>query len=218
MKITLFTLPAIALIIGMAFLVPPFLWPAPVDDVLRGSEYPKEWSAGDAVIRDDGPANTYQRYTVDFGEISGSGADSRTYVVRDLPRATFTIGVLVERSVGDEPLYDSKPVQATVTLVVRNSRGALVVSEEAPLDEWVWSGTSTEPNRSFVYRRGKEEVTPVGDGVFRAKQIEKKADDGWGSYFAPRRNEQYEVTLTTEELSPGDDNLSYRLVAHSVSW
>lgn len=218
MKSTVIGVSAIALIVGVACLVPSFLLPTPVYDMLYGWRYPKQWIAGDAVIKDLGPDAASRRYSVDLGNVTEFGEEPRAYGLRDLPRTKLVIGLLVEGSVGNEPLWLSKPVRATVKLVVTDSRGRLVISEEAPLNEWVWSEMGPEPHRSFVYRRGKSVDAAIGDGRARVEEVGTTTDEGWGSYFAPRRNSQYEVTLTTEELSPGEETLSYRLVAYGGGW
>ena len=79
--------------------------------------------------------------------------------------------------------------------------GELVISESAPLAEWVWTcGNATgevaaDCRNSFAYRRGQSREVQLKRGNSRYEEIGKKADGGWGTYFRPRRREEYVLEI-----------------------
>jgi hypothetical protein len=155
--------------------------------------------SGDGRLSDRGMLAYSSRYTIDLGVLDTSSPASRTYKLSGLPYATFTVGIEV---IETEPNRsdDSKPKrQGRVAMELRNSAGALVIDESAPLPEWVRSyglGATT----SRFYRQGKSSETPLPGGGAQHTQTGVKASGGWGTYFNSEADDRY--TLTVEIIEP----------------
>jgi hypothetical protein len=96
----------------------------------------------------------------------------------------------------------SGPFDTIITLKVLNESGDLIIEERGALRTWSWTYRSTEPHRAFVHRGGRAEKIPINSKVHTYRRVDVKAEDGWGSFFAPRRRGRYTVTLDAE---PGSD-------------
>jgi hypothetical protein len=51
-------------------------------------------------------------------------------------------------------------------------------------------------HQCFIYRRGLEKETRTGESSSYYRRIGVKADDGWGTYFTPRRQESYNLLIS----------------------
>ena len=183
----------IAGLIGLLFLIPPFLLPNQVYKVLYGRQYPKVTYAGDAKLTDVGPNAASDRWVAEMGRFTNKDNGTYEYILADLPMTAFTIGFDVFGS-AKEPLIDSKPVTSYIRVHMVNRNGGVVIDESAPLNQWTWSGAIGEPNEAFVYRRGTDnEEKDIHDG-------------GWGTVFDPSQNSEYKVTLTMEPIQKTSEN------------
>jgi len=87
---------------------------------------------------------------------------------------------------------------ASIRLLLETSNHEIVISEDGPLKSWKRSFTKGR-FESFLYRAGKEHwitnkdgtTSPVADGV--------RTDEGWGSFFLPRPEITYQLTLEVLE-------------------
>jgi len=83
-------------------------------------------------------------------------------------------------------------------LLLETSNYEVVVSEDSDLKSWIWS-FRRDDLESFLYVAGKEHwitnkdgtTSPVPDGV--------RTDEGWGSFFLPRPDITYRLTLEVLE-------------------
>ncbi len=154
--------------------------------------------SGDGRFVDNGPLMYSMRYVLDLGPIDLETHNTRTYRLSELPNAEFVVGLeLVEPSPnsvrGPRPDHRGR-----VRVELRTSAGAVVISENQPLSEWVWSyalGGTT----SRLYLRGESKDVPIPGGA-RPVRVGEKASGGWGTYFKARSRETY--TLTIEVIEP----------------
>lgn len=139
---------------------------------------------------------------ITLGEIDLSAKGEYRYRLKGFSANEFTIGLQVTRLAnGGAPIFFLKPFNADIRLRLRNERGEVVIDERANLDQWVWSGASAEPNKSHVYRRGRSVDIPVGRG-FRVERVGVRADDGWGTYFDPRVDGDYQLEIMVFNFRP----------------
>jgi hypothetical protein len=115
----------------------------------------------------------------------------------NLPATDFIVGLeIVELEAnrsGNRPLHTGR-----IRLLLETSNHEIVISEDSALKSWVWSFTLGD-FKSFLYRTGEEHwitnkdgtTSPVADGV--------RTDEGWGTYFSPRPDITYRLTLEVLE-------------------
>lgn len=219
MKKRLITGLAITGIVILATLaLPPFLLPAPVYDLMYGWRYPKSWDVGDAWIEDRGPDRATKRYRVELADLSSPGRQEVELQLSRLPRIDFTLGVDVVMAPGSELMLDAKSISSMVYLKVVNERNEVVIDESAPLDAMVWNTWGIEPRNAFVYARGKSVELSLGGDTTTYVREGERADQGWGSYFTPRRRGRYTVSLVIDERDPGLPLSELRLVAYGGGW
>ena len=167
-------------------------------------------------LTDRGPLAFSPRYVLDLAEIDVTkgqagqrqGIPPRpnkdvvgqyTFSLRDLPVVEFTVGFNVTKKGGGnigELGSISPPLSATVRMTMVNDRGDKVMVEEAPLSQWRWSGGDL-PEFTFVYRHGKVQEIPIGDGrgSVENRRIGFLADGGWGTAFRPREGTRYQLAV-----------------------
>ena len=138
--------------------------------------------SGDGVLSDAGIFSA-DRYVLDLGPIDLARSNETTYRLSNLPEEKFTLGLLISGTTGSEPLYLAKPLTANIQIEMRNERGELVIATSGALRDWTWSGSSGELQRSFVYRALDSERVQL-------------ADQGSGTYFRPRGNASYTLTVS----------------------
>jgi hypothetical protein len=135
-----------------------------------------------------------------------------------LPEVELTLGFDIRASSPENAILDSKPISAPAHLLVENERGEIVIDQRAPLNQWVWSGAISRKSESFVYARGDEREIPIGPGTYRRERANVKADEGWGTYFTPRRDGRYTVNLKIQARDPKGQLDDFRLVAYGGGW
>ncbi|MBL8114646.1 MAG: hypothetical protein JNK60_17330 [Acidobacteria bacterium] len=138
------------------------------------------------------------RYRITLGIVDVSKTGRHPYTLEDLPDERFTVGFsLTDTSQPSTAIHQARPLQALVRLLLTSDRGDVVIDEQAPLDEWVWSGAVSEPGRSFVYRQGQTLDTPIPgrNGVVEVQENSVRIDEGSGSYFRPRQGERYTLQI-----------------------
>lgn len=206
---------AIIFIIVILFAMPAFLLPKSLYNVLYGWRYPKTTSVGRAVMTDNGPACGTDRYIIPIGPVNLSIPGQFKAQLERLPAVVFTIGIMVhndeEKSIMNlNSLIDSKPITTIIDIRMANERNETVIQECKPLNEWIWSGPYDEG--VFVYLAGNEREIPVSNGVSHIEFVGKKADQGWGTYFIPRRSGEYFLEIKASGAQPGEGfQLSFEL-------
>jgi hypothetical protein len=151
---------------------------------------------GDGTFVDHGWA-IYGRYEVILGDIALDGAQELRFRMAKLPRHEFTLGIQLNPGTCSAMESDSK-----VKFVVTNERGERVVSEEHLLKDLQWMRAHGDECRApFGYAAGDNKETPLGDdGGMCVRAIITGADNGRGTYFIPRTQASYDVTVS---LQPG---------------
>jgi hypothetical protein len=211
-----------AVVVGSALLaiviVAPFLLPTPIYDVIYGWRYPKQWNVGDGVAKDAGPSHATRRYTVDLADLRRSDVTTLKLQVTSLPEVELTLGFEVHASSPSDAIWDTKPISALTHLQVVNEHGQIVIDQRAPLNQWVWSGAVDQRSKSFVYARGEEREIPIAADTVRLERAHIKADEGWGTYFVPRHDGRYTISLNIQNLDPRAKFHDFRLVAYGGGW
>ena len=139
--------------------------------------------SGDGVLSDAGVFSA-DRYLLDLGPVDLAHSNETTYRLSNLPEERFTLGLLISGTTGSEPLYFAKPLRTPIRIEMRNERGELVMAASGALSDWVWSGSSGELQRSFVYRRAQDSGRV------------QLADQGSGTYFHPRKSASYVLKVS----------------------
>jgi hypothetical protein len=169
---------------------------------------------GDGRLRDSGPLAARHRYVLDLGPIDLGRTGKYTYTMTNLPAADFAVGLEIVEA--EANLTMNRPTHSgSVRLLLETSNREIVISEGSPLKSWVWSFTRGQ-FESFLYRTGEEHwitnkdgtTSPVADGV--------RIDEGWGSFFLPRPEITYQLTL--EVLEAQAQPRPTRLLVRGGGW
>ena len=141
---------------------------------------------GDGKFVDRGALEGTDRYVVDLGAVDLGKTGQYKYSIGNLPPILFGIGLEIAESqpnfAGKRPSHGGR-----VRLLLETEGGQRVFSEDAPLDDWVWSFVNHEP-RSFLYR--------AGTGP------RPSPEQGSGSSFIPKSGTKYRLTLEVVEPQP----------------
>ena len=153
---------------------------------------------GDGKLRDSGPLAAHNRYVLDLGPVDLGRTGKYTYTMTNLPADSFAIGLEVveaepNRSTGNRP-----PHSGRVRLLLETSNNEIVVNEDTDLKSWIWSFGRGDLE-SFLYRAGKEHWITNKDGTMSTVHDEVRTDEGWGSFFSPRSDITYRLTLEVLE-------------------
>ncbi len=154
------------------------------------------------------------RYKLNLGCIELNRITTYSYTMTNLPNERFTLGLeIAAKRYTQKPLLDSRPLNPIVRVHLSNSSGVTVIDETAELKKWIWSGSSDRLNESFVYRAGISRLKQAGDNKFTQEYTGVLGDEGWGTYFTPKRNERYNLQI--EIIHADRDAVDYdiRLIA-----
>jgi len=154
-------------------------------------------------------------YKLNLGSVQLSSEQRASYRLAALPHQEFTVGLEVEgHSPGPSSIFDTKPLTAEVSIRLVNERHEVVIDETDSLKNWVWSGALGIPNRSFIYRRGETRDIPDDTGAVRIELVDKRPDEGWGTYFVPRRDAVYELQFTVITKDAAASRFEIEVVAY----
>jgi len=174
---------------------------------------------GDGKLHDAGPFAAIHRYTIDIAPINLSQPGTSTYYLSGLPPTALTVGLdLVPLQVPTNPLYDTKPLNSTVTIEMTNERDEPVISAGGALSTWRWSYWSAEPNRYFLYREGEGHEIPVRPGVTTGVRDGQLADAGRGTSFTPRLSGRYKVNVTVANPDPAAAQFRVKVWVEGGGW
>jgi hypothetical protein len=171
---------------------------------------------GDGRFNDNGCTAATDRYVLDLGEINLASNQKYTYKMSNLPSEEMTIGFSIEGFKNiqnpDTAVYNTRPVNPLVRIILTNSKGQLVVDEMSNLSRWVWSGRGVNYRESYVYLRGEEVKRSLSKGsdVVTYDRIKVKSDGGWGTYFIPTSWTAYHLTI--EIIEPGKNAKDYKAI------
>ena len=181
---------------------------------LVGCYLPTMYSGDGTISR---PVQGVYGYKVDLGKLDLGRRNEVERALSGLPREGFTIGLEVvrKRSASSDTVREP-PLRARVRMRLANERGEVVVYEEGPLNEWIWTAAPGGPyDYAFVYRRGLDIEIPEGkDGSVRVVRGPTRPDGGWGTSFEPRRRGKYELSIEILASDPNALNFEVRLVAN----
>jgi hypothetical protein len=156
-------------------------------------------------------------YQVDLGRVNLARTGVLRRTLSGMPREGFTVGFEVARKGRAPSDSDTEPpLRAKIRLRLANERGEIVIHEEGPLNEWVWTARRGGPyDSAFIYRRGSVREIPVGnDGSVRVVQEPTRPDGGWGTSFEPRHGGTYELTVEILAADSNATNFEVSVIAY----
>lgn len=147
---------------------------------------------GDGVLTDKGITSATNRYVLELGKIQLNRKAEYSFFMSNLPQVEMVVGFSMP--VNPSTIQNLKNEQSLSTIRIRltNGKGKIVIQEEGPLRNWVWSET---PDHCFVYRRGLEKEIRIGEKSSYPKRTGVKTDSGWGTYFTPQKKESYKLSV-----------------------
>jgi hypothetical protein len=84
--------------------------------------------------------------------------------------------------------------------------------------DWVWSSNSNDLTKLFVYRKGQEQERVMKNGVKKYNPAGIGIDGGWGTYFKPKKGQQYTLIVSIEKPDSIDSVYSARLLVKGGGW
>jgi len=183
--------------VGLLAVWPAFLMPRSLYALVYGWRYPKVRDCGDAVLTDNGPGSSADRYVADYGYLQLDTETELTLSLCTLPREWMALGLALELP-GQDKLDDEvrefrtdriRAVEVAASLT--DESGRAVFTHNGPLgDRWTWS-YGYPPASAFIY-----------------------ADD---TMFVPELRKAYEVRIS---ISPAESStgIRARLVVKGGGW
>lgn len=153
--------------------------------------------SGDGDFSDTGWTNYSGRYHLDLGDVDLSKEATQIFVLRDLPRAEFVIGIDIFEGPGFSVSGVSPSNSATVRLELE-SAGQLILSEEALLQDWVRQTPASMPMTARLYRRGETSDVPHPSDGTSNNRAGVKASGGWGTYFSSEMHTKYVLRFSVK--------------------
>jgi hypothetical protein len=159
--------------------------------------------AGDGQLTDHGWFLIGGRaYTIDLGPVDLTQRGTYSYCLNRPPVVKWVIGLDVLEPVSNPPSDPRTKHRAKVRIRLETSDNHLVVLEEGPVETWRRS-TGFGDQRSFYTRDGEGRELPLdGGGGTRYQRLGERADSGWGTYFNPRPDATYVLSLEVLEPDP----------------
>lgn len=170
---------------------------------------------GDGDLSDRGPTSATDRYILDLGPV-GPGTES--YTLKGLPNVEFTVGLQVDDLGPEEAEAVLRENGAHVSFILTTATGEAVFDQAGQLAEWVWTSGVHGLSGAFTYRRGEHREIPQPDSGVVLQRVGVGADRGWGTYFAPQRDEEYRLEVTVRSPADFFSSHTVRLVARGGGW
>jgi len=130
---------------------------------------------GDGAMTDRGDRAAFHRFVLNLGALDLSKPGKFTYKMSKLPPVNLTLDLkmtgLSPLPATNDPAKEYNKAQVKVTL--KTDSGDTVFEHDRPLSQWTWSGSMNGTSR-MVYVR----------------------DFAPGSWFTPKGNESYQLTVT----------------------
>jgi hypothetical protein len=157
---------------------------------------------GDGSLVDHGALTKGDRFVIDLGPCDLASVGNRAYEMRRLPPRRLVVGININ---SDIPRFGIERKEERLTsharLTIRNEDGEVVISEQLPLSEWVWSNRGP-PQETFLWVRGEREEHSLGGGWSKDEHVGIGPDGGWGTCFQPRFRGRYALNLAISHPDP----------------
>jgi len=153
---------------------------------------------GDGKLVDYGPFAARHRYVLDLGPVDLGRTGKYTYTMSNLPSVDFVIGLEIVEAQANQFTGNQPAHSGSIRLLLETSNHEIVISEDGPLESWIWSFAKGN-FESFLYRTGKEHWITNKDGTTSPVPDGTRTDEGWGTYFLPRPDITYRLTLEVLE-------------------
>lgn len=138
---------------------------------------------GDGRLVDHGAFAATDRYVLDLGHVDLGESGRYTYTIAGLPSVVFATGLEITEAEPNVNPLQRPPHPGRVRLTVQTAEQETVISDEGPLNSWLWSFGRGEA-KSFLYR---------------AKNKADLGDRRSGTTFTPKSGAKYLVTLDVLE-------------------
>ena len=99
--------------------------------------------------------------SVDLGPVNLSAPGSMTYIVTDLPRDEFTVGLQITAADTSVVVKESGPLDTIIALKMLNEDGVVIVEERGTLRTWRWAHRYPMKHQAFLHRRGERKRSPL---------------------------------------------------------
>ncbi len=153
---------------------------------------------GDGKLVDHGLFAAKDRYVLDLGPVDLARTGKYAYTMSNLPEVTFVIGLEIVEAEANRSTGNRPPHAGRVRLLLETSDHEIVVDEDNALRSWVWS-FGVGDFESFLYRRGDAYSVSEKDGTSHGVHVGVRKDEGWGTFFLPRPDIKYQLTLEVLE-------------------
>jgi len=153
---------------------------------------------GDGKLVDHGPFAAKDRYVLDLGPVDLSRTGKYTYTMSNLPAVDFVIGLEIVEAEANQFTGNRPAHSGSIRLLLETSNHEIVISEDGPLKSWKRSFVKGN-FESFLYRAGEEHWISNNDGTTSPVPDGVRKDGGWGTYFSPRPDTTYRLTLEVLE-------------------
>lgn len=170
---------------------------------------------GDGKLVDHGPFAAKDRYVLDLGPVDMGRPGKYTYTMARLPETDFVVGLEIVETEPNQFTPNPPAHSGRIRVLLETSAREVVIREDSSLKSWKRSFTKGR-FESFLYRVGEEHwitnkdgtTSPVADGV--------RTDEGWGTFFRPRPDMSYQLTLEVVETQ--DQPRPTRLLLKGGGW
>jgi hypothetical protein len=170
---------------------------------------------GDGELSDQGPTTATSRYILDLGPV---GAGTRVYRLEGLPSVEFTVGLQVDDLKLEEAEAVLRENGAHIGLTLTTAEGEAVFDQAGQLAGWVWTSGAHSHSGAFAYRRGEHQEVQRPGGDVEIHRVGIGVDGGWGTYFKPRRDEEYRLEVAASSAGDFFSSHTVSLLAKGGGW
>lgn len=161
------------------------------------------------------------QFDVDLGAVDFTHPATMQFRLEGLPKREYTVGFDVgsrdsSGAASNAAVRDAHVPDPLVELVLRNEKGEVVLNQRGHLSDWVWSSALSNSQWSYVYNRGEGHEIRINPTTTEGQRTGIKADDGWGTYFTPRRRGRYQLGLAVVEADPRASSYAMSLHVRGV--
>ncbi len=144
------------------------------------------------------------------GEIGDGTTVEKSFRLSELPPESLTFGL--EVTGGEGFRLQRLPDIGRMRLRLTNADGNMVILEDGPLKNWVWS-LSPKPDWTFIYKRGEIKETVLENGKRQRERINIKSDSGSGTTFIARPEQSYKLDVSASFNEDAIKTYHIRLLA-----
>lgn len=155
---------------------------------------------GSGKLTDYGRQYLVGRYLLDLGTIDLADSKIHSFEAHHLPVRSFIMGLEIE--VEDVEECTEPTSNSLISLQIIDENGNAVINiKKLPLNQFTWSHASACGRTMFGYVRGRGHIeTKLPNGNVRNRPIYTGVDKGRGTYFEPRTEGTYYITMKVDPV------------------